>query len=241
MTRNALSLPWLDPGDPFPPVERALRRPNGLLAAGADLSEATLVDAYSRGIFPWSGEGEPLLWWSPDPRMVLRLDEFHVSRSLGRRIRSGVFRTSLDEAFGEVIDGCAEGRAGAEGTWITPEIRAAYVALHASGVAHSAEAWAGSSLAGGVYGVAIGRMFFGESMFTRQTDASKVAMAALVAQLARWGFDTIDCQMATSHLASLGAREVPRREFLRDVARLTALPGPPVPWRLDADPAASSG
>ncbi|MBM3779663.1 MAG: leucyl/phenylalanyl-tRNA--protein transferase [Acidimicrobiia bacterium] len=234
-------LPWLEPGDPFPPVERALRRPNGLLAAGGDLSVPMLVGAYRRGIFPWTGDGEPLLWWSPDPRMVLALDEFRVSRSLRRRIRSGVFTVTLDTAFGAVVEACAEARRDAEGTWITRDIHDAYVRLHGAGFAHSVESWADGRLAGGLYGVVIGRMFFGESMFARASDASKVALAHLVGQLAEWGFELVDCQMSTPHLATLGAREMPRHEFLRHVSRLTSQPGPPVPWRFDADPAGASG
>ena len=228
-------IPWLTPRDPFPPVEQALTDPNGLLAAGADLSTERLLDAYRRGIFPWFGEADPLLWWSPDPRMVLMVNELRVSRSLRRVIRSGRFRVTLDTAFAEVMAGCAEPRAGDAGTWITPEMIEAYSRLAAFGFAHSVEAWSGDELAGGLYGVAIGRMFFGESMFSRQTDASKVALATLVRQLERWGFEMIDCQMATSHLASLGARTMPRAEFLEIVGRLASQPPVPPPWRLDAD------
>jgi len=232
MTRRMLT--WLAPADPFPPVERALRRPNGLLAAGADLSPARLVDAYSRGIFPWFNDDDPLLWWSPDPRMVLRPADLRVSRSLRKRLRSGAFRVTADTAFRAVMEGCAGPRADAEGTWITGTMVEAYVALHRLGYAHAIEAWAGDHLAGGLYGVAIGRMFFGESMFTRQTDASKVAFAHLVRQLERWGFALIDCQMATAHLASLGAQEMPRDRFLDEVGRLAALPPVPSPWQLEA-------
>jgi leucyl/phenylalanyl-tRNA--protein transferase len=221
--------------DPFPPIERALVDPNGLLAAGGDLSAARLVDAYSRGIFPWFNEDDPVLWWSPDPRMVLFLDEFRVSRSLRRVMRSGAFTVSVDTAFEDVMRGCAEPRPRQGGTWITEDMLDAYVALAVGGLAHSIEVWAGPSLVGGVYGVAIGRMFFGESMFSRVSNASKVALAVLVRQLRRWGFEVIDCQMATSHLASLGAREIRRREFLALVHRLTAAPGVPPPWRLDGD------
>jgi leucyl/phenylalanyl-tRNA--protein transferase len=228
-------IPWLTPHDPFPPVEEAMTEPNGLLAAGADLSTERLLDAYRRGIFPWFGEDDPLLWWSPDPRMVLMRGELRVSRSLRRVLRSGRFRVTLDTAFPGVMAGCAEPRADDAGTWITPEMTEAYVRLAALGFAHSVEAWSGDQLAGGLYGVAIGRMFYGESMFSRQTDASKVALATLVGQLDRWGFEMIDCQMATAHLASLGAREIPRAEFLDRVRRLTAQPPVPSPWALDGD------
>ncbi len=226
-------LTWLDPADPFPPVERALRRPNGLLAAGADLSPARLLDAYSRGIFPWFGDDDPLLWWSPDPRMVLRPPDLRVTRSLRKRIRSRVFRVTADTAFEAVMAGCAGPRADADGTWITGEMFEAYVALHRLGHAHSIESWAGDELVGGLYGVALGRMFFGESMFARQSDASKVAFAYLVRQLERWGFTMIDCQMATAHLASLGAREVPRAIFLDEVRQRVAMPPVPAPWSFE--------
>lgn len=226
-------IPYLEADDPFPPVDEAMRDPNGLLAAGADLSPARLLDAYARGIFPWFGDEDPLLWWSPDPRMVLFVDELHVARSLRKTIRSGRFTVTADQAFSAVMLGCAEPREGQEGTWITTEMRAAYARLAAMGYAHSVEAWQDGELAGGLYGVAIGRMFFGESMFARRTDASKVAFVTLVGQLRRWGFRLIDCQMSTGHLASLGAREIPRREFLAEVSRLVLEPPVPGPWVLD--------
>lgn len=250
-------IPWLGKRDPFPPVESALRDPNGLLAAGADLSVDRLLDAYARGIFPWSGPGEPLLWWSPDPRMVLYVDEVHVSRSLRRTLRSGRFRVTMDRAFREVMLACAEPRRSRDGTWITPEFVTAYTRLAALGYAHSVEVWAGEppspgwragpspvpegsvALVGGLYGVAIGRMFFGESMFSRRTDASKVALVYLARQLERWGYPMIDCQMSTRHLASLGARELSRAEFLRQVAALVREPPHPSPWSVDPDVAPS--
>ena len=230
-----MSLPWLDEIDPFPPVETALREPNGLLAVGADLSPQRLVDAYSRGIFPWFSEDDPVLWWSPDPRMVLATDAMRVTRSLRKTIRSGRFRVTADTAFPSVIAACAEPRPDQDGTWITREVFDAYCALASLGVAHSIEAWDGDALAGGVYGVAIGRVFFGESMFARRSDASKVALAYLVRQLRRWGFPLIDCQMATSHLASLGACTISRAEFLAVVRQHVTLPAVPGPWRLDDD------
>jgi leucyl/phenylalanyl-tRNA---protein transferase len=228
-------IPWLDRRDPFPPVEHALREPNGLLAAGGDLSPERLVDAYTRGIFPWFGEDDPLLWWSPDPRMVLFVGELHQSRSLRRVVKGRRFTVTLDRAFADVMAGCAEPRAYADGTWITGEMVQAYRALAERGVAHSVEAWADGQLAGGLYGVAIGRMFYGESMFSRESDASKVALVTLSRQLERWGFDMIDCQMSTDHLASLGAREVPRAEFLRRLRELTRQPAVASPWVLDPD------
>jgi leucyl/phenylalanyl-tRNA---protein transferase len=228
-------IPWLTEHDPFPPVEEAMTEPNGLLAAGADLSTGRLLDAYRRGIFPWFGEDDPLLWWSPDPRMVLITGELRVSRSLRRVIRSGRYRVTLDTAFRQVMAGCAAPRTDDTGTWITPAMTEAYSRLAALGFAHSVEVWAGDELAGGLYGVAIGRMFYGESMFTRQTDASKVALATLVRQLERWEFAMIDCQMATAHLASLGAREIPRSEFVQTLRRQVGKPPVPSPWLLDAD------
>jgi leucyl/phenylalanyl-tRNA--protein transferase len=234
-------IPWLEPHDPFPPVEFALRDPNGLLAAGADLSTERLLDAYAHGIFPWFNDDDPLLWWSPDPRMVLYAGELHVSRSLRRVIRSGQFQVTLDRAFTQVMNGCAGPRAGQDGTWITRDMTEAYARLASLGYAHSAEAWQDGRLVGGLYGVTLGRMFFGESMFARVSNASKVAFAILVRQLERWAFPVIDCQMATSHLASLGAREIPRAEFLAQVSRLVRQPSVPAPWTLDDDLAGIAG
>ena len=209
--------------------------PNGLLAAGADLSTERLLDAYLRGIFPWFGDEDPLLWWSPDPRMALMVNEVHVSRSLRRVIRSGRYRVTLDTAFREVMAGCAGPRDDQAGSWITAEMTEAYTRLARLGFAHSVEVWSDDKLAGGLYGVAIGRMFYGESMFSRATDASKVALVTLAWQLERWGFEMIDCQMATSHLASLGAREIPRAEFVQTLERLARLPPIKSPWSLDHD------
>lgn len=223
-------IPWLHAADPFPPVDEALLEPNGLLAAGADLSPQRLLDAYARGIFPWFNPGEPILWWSPDPRMVLFPHEFRLARSLRKRLRRIDYEVGIDTAFREVVLACAAPRSGQGGTWITPQMVDAYVRLHTLGHAHSVETWINGELVGGLYGVAIGRVFFGESMFTRVTDASKIAFAHLVAQLTAWGYGLIDCQMSTRHLASLGAREIPRSEFTALLARLTVLSGKPSPW-----------
>jgi leucyl/phenylalanyl-tRNA--protein transferase len=228
-----VAIPWLAEDDPLPPVERALRRPNGLLAAGGGLSVGRLVEAYSRGCFPWFSEGEPVLWWSPDPRMVLFPAELHVPRSLARRLRRGDFTCTADTAFADVIAGCAEPRDDEGGTWICPEMIAAYERLHAAGHAHSVEAWQDGLLVGGLYGVSLGRAFFGESMYTRVPDASKAALVHLVRQLERWGYGVIDCQMRTEHLARFGAREIPRAEFLALVRGLVAQDGPQAPWRFD--------
>jgi leucyl/phenylalanyl-tRNA--protein transferase len=204
---------WLRGNAPFPPVEKALKSPNGLLCAGGDLSPERIIAAYSRGIFPWFSEGDPILWWSPDPRMVLFPDELKVSRSLRKTVDRGVFETRFDTAFREVIAQCAAPRDGQSGTWIVPEMVAAYTELHDLGVAHSVESWQEGELVGGLYGLSIGRVFFGESMFARAPDASKVALVKLVERLRAQGCDLIDCQQATRHLASLGAREIPRAEF----------------------------
>ena len=223
-------IPWLRAADPFPPVDEALLEPNGLLAAGADLSPQRLLDAYTRGIFPWFNPGEPILWWSPDPRMVLIPQEYKPSRSLRRRLRRNDYEVRVDTAFRQVMLACAEPRSGQRGTWITPQMVDAYGRLHALGYAHSVETWIDGELVGGLYGVAIGRVFYGESMFTRVSDGSKIAFSYLVAQLSDWGYGLIDCQMSTRHLASLGAREIPRGEFTALLARLTVLPGQPAPW-----------
>lgn len=228
-------IPFLDIDDPFPPVDLALRDPNGLLAAGADLSPARLIDAYARGIFPWFNDDDPVLWWSPDPRMVLPVNDVHVSRSLRRAIRSTRFRVSADTAFVAVVAGCAEPREDQNGTWITKDMASAYARLFDMGYAHSIETWSDDGLVGGLYGVALGRMFFGESMFARRSDASKVALVLLARQLARWGFEFIDCQMSTAHLASLGAREISRASFVGRVRQLVREPAAASPWRLDAD------
>lgn len=228
-------IPWLKADDPFPPVSRALIEPNGLLAAGADLSRERLITAYRSGIFPWYSEGEPLLWWSPDPRMVLYPPELKVSRSLGKRLRRRDYEVRVDSAFEAVMHACATPRAGQAGTWITPEMVAAYVALNRHGLAHSVETWIEGRLAGGLYGVALGRVFYGESMFTRATDSSKIALAHLTRQLERWGYGMIDCQMTTAHLESFGAREIRRSEFMRKLAELVNYPSRTEGWRFDDD------
>lgn len=226
-------IPFLGPADPFPPVEQALDEPDGLLAAGGGLSVERLVDAYRRGIFPWYGEGDPVLWWSPDPRTVLAPADLHISRSLARRLRKRDFRVTADAAFQDVLAACAGPRTGETGTWLSTEMRHAYVALHEAGLAHSIEVWTDDVLTGGIYGVLLGRMFFGESMFSRRPDGSKIAMAYLAAQLTRWEVPLIDCQMETSHLVSLGATTLPRRRFVEAVRRWVDEPRPA--WILDAD------
>lgn len=225
-------IPWLGPDDPFPPVEQAAAEPNGLLAAGGDLSVARLVEAYGRGIFPWFNEDQPILWWSPDPRMVLFPAALKVSRSLAKTLRNSRFEVRADTAFRDVILSCRMPRGGRDGTWITAPMVEAYCELHRHGIAHSAETWLDGELVGGLYGVALGRAFFGESMFMRATDASKVALATLVRQLELWDFGLVDCQMNTAHLASFGASEIPRAEFTHRLRELIHYPSVPAPWQL---------
>jgi len=227
-------IPWLDASTDFPPADRALREPNGLLAAGGDLSIPRLLDAYRHGIFPWFNPGEPILWWSPDPRMVLVPEEFRISHSLRKTLHRQTFEVRFDTAFESVMRACAAPRDGQAGSWIHDDMIAAYCALHELGYAHSVESWQGGQLVGGLYGVAIGRMFYGESMFSRVSDASKVALAHLARQLERWDFGLIDCQMNTPHLASLGAREIPRAAFLARVQELVNC-APVTRWQFDAD------
>lgn len=226
-------IPWLYGNDPFPPLHQASREYNGLLAAGGDLSVPRLLAAYRRGIFPWFNPDEPILWWSPDPRMVLFPAEFKRSRSLRKRLARTDYTVRVDTAFTRVMRECAAPREGAVGTWISERMIAAYDALHAAGHAHSIETWRvgksggnnGEELVGGLYGVAIGRVFFGESMFTRETDASKIALAHLAGWLHAHDFGVIDCQMNTAHLASLGAREISRAEFSALLDRHAVRPG----------------
>ena len=224
-------IPWLRADIQFPPVEWATTDPNGLLAAGGDLSVARLLEAYRHGIFPWFSEGQPILWWSPDPRMVLFPAELKVSRSLAKTLRKSRFEVRADTVFRDVIENCRMPRRDQGGTWITAPMVEAYCELHRAGVAHSVETWLDGELVGGLYGVALGRAFFGESMFMRAADASKVALVTLVRQLERWGFGMIDCQMNTAHLASFGAREIPRAEFTRRLQELIHYAPVPVPWR----------
>jgi leucyl/phenylalanyl-tRNA--protein transferase len=234
----ALRLPLLDadPAAPFPPTDAALRDPDGLLAMGGDLSPERLLNAYAHGIFPWYSEGQPILWWSPDPRMVFRTDGVYLSRRLRRTLRGLPWIATADTAFDAVVEACASTpRAGQRGTWITPAMRAAYGALHRLGHAHSVEVRDGSMLdggrlVGGLYGVAIGRMFFAESMFSARSGGSKAALAALAARLAGWGWPLLDAQVENAHLRSLGAEAWPRARFLQDVARLGALQEPAVRW-----------
>ena len=197
----------------FPPLGRAMREPNGLLAAGGDLSPERLIQAYRHGCFPWYQEGQPILWWSPDPRTVLPPQEIHISRSLSKLMRQQRFRVTFDQTFPAVIAGCAEPRSYADGTWITSAMQSAYVELHLRGVAHSVEVWQDDQLVGGLYGLAMGKLFFGESMFSRVDNASKVGFATLVQNLHTWGFVLIDCQMPTQHLQSFGARTISRDKF----------------------------
>lgn len=216
-------IPWLEEDTAFPPLETALREPNGLLAAGGDLSPQRMLAAYRRGIFPWYSPGDPILWWSPDPRMVLLPTQMRISRSLRRRLRQGEYQVRFDTDFAAVVEACSRTpRPGQNGTWITPAMRRAYERLHELGYAHSVETWKEGHLVGGLYGVALGRVFYGESMFAHATDASKVALAHLTRFLATQDFGLIDCQMKTEHLASLGAHEIPRREFAARLAALTA-------------------
>jgi leucyl/phenylalanyl-tRNA--protein transferase len=223
-------LAWIGPNDPFPPVARALKDPNGLLAAGGDLSLERLLDAYRHGIFPWFSRGEPILWWSPDPRMVLHTGELKVSRSLAKNLRNKGYRVTADTAFEQVLRGCAGARRGGPGTWLSAAMQKAYLALHRAGHAHSFETWREDDLVGGLYGVAIGRMFYGESMFSTATDASKVALVGLVRALVARGYPLIDCQMKTPLLASLGGREIPRVAFLRALTALVNYPELPGKW-----------
>lgn len=225
-------IPWLSPEDPFPPLEQALGPASGLaglLAIGADLSLPRLEDAYRRGIFPWFSEGQPILWWSPDPRMVLKTAELRISRSLSKTLRRFLAtpgsRIRVDHDFDAVIRACAQSpRSGQSGTWITPQLQQAYSRWHRGGRVHSFEVWQGDSLVGGLYGVSLGSMFFGESMFSRCPDASKWALAALVAACLRRGVEWIDCQQNTAHLASMGAAEVSRSSFVEHLGRTVGQP-----------------
>jgi leucyl/phenylalanyl-tRNA--protein transferase len=229
--QNRCVIPWLRPDTPFPPLEAALSEPNGLLAASGDLTPRRLLDAYRRGIFPWYSGDQPVLWWSPDPRMVLFVDDVRIARSLRKRLKQHTLELRVDTAFRSVIEGCANARRrGQNGTWITPAVIDAYAALHEQGNAHSVEAWREGRLVGGLYGVAIGRMFFGESMFADEPDASKIALVHLAGMLRERGYPLIDCQQETAHLASFGARPISRREFAHRVAALVHSNPTDSPW-----------
>jgi leucyl/phenylalanyl-tRNA--protein transferase len=218
----------------FPDVERALRDPDGLLAIGGDLAPARLLDAYRRGIFPWYSAGQPILWWSPNPRCVLEPDGLIVNRSLRKVLRRRPFRVTFNRAFHEVIRACAEPRRSGPETWITPDVLESYTALHGTGHAVSVECWAGSALAGGLYGVAIGRVFFGESMFSRHSDASKVALVHLVQQMRLRGFRLLDCQVHSAHLQRLGAVPMPRRLFTSILGNYCTSPTP-ADWPVESE------
>ena len=234
------TLPWLEPGEPFPDVAQAWGAgapAPGLLAAGGALDVPTLRQAYTHGIFPWFSAGQPILWWSPDPRMVLQTAQFRLHRSLRKTLQGlllqGRLEVRMDTAFTSVIGACAQApRRGQDGTWILPEMVAAYTALHQAGFAHSVETWIDGELVGGLYCVAVGKAMFGESMFARRTDASKIALAALVAFCRQHGIPQVDCQQNTGHLASLGAREIERAQFLRHVEQARVLPA--CNWRFES-------
>jgi leucyl/phenylalanyl-tRNA--protein transferase len=246
-----MAIHWLDPADPhapFPPVERALREPDGLLAAGGDLATKRLIEAYRLGIFPWYEVGQPILWWSPDPRAVLYPEHLRITRSLRKTLRNRPWRVRFDTDFATTVGSCAAPRSQSAGTWITPQMMEAYCRLHAEGHAHSVEVYDQEGvLIGGLYGVAIGRVFFGESMFSRRPDASKLALVHLARHLQAWGYPLIDCQLASPHIMSLGAELIPRPRFIRQLKAACTSPGHAVPWRVDAtleianwDPAAAT-
>jgi leucyl/phenylalanyl-tRNA--protein transferase len=217
----------------FPPPENA--EPDGLLAVGGDLSADRLLLAYQQGIFPWYGEGLPILWWSPDPRLVLAPEEFHLARRLAQKLKKGRFEITFDIAFSAVILSCATvRRPGQDGTWITPAMRRAYTRLHELGYAHSVECWLDGNLVGGIYGVSLGKCFFGESMFSTETDASKAAIAALVERLKRWEFRMLDAQVTTRHLLSFGAKEVPRKDFLEQLDAALKFPTMRGRWTVES-------
>jgi leucyl/phenylalanyl-tRNA---protein transferase len=227
-------IPWLRAGAQFPPIDSALDEPNGLLVAGGDLSPHRLLDAYRLGIFPWYSEGQPILWWSPDPRTVLYTGEFKIPRSLRKVANQQRFAITVDADFAGVIRACAAPRGGVRGTWITEEMVRAYAELHRLGYAHSIEAWRDDGLVGGLYGVSIGRMFFGESMFALEADASKVTLMRLVSLLEAMEMPLIDCQQETAHLARFGARPIPRQVFAAEVSRLVNSPPASSVWKAAA-------
>ncbi len=228
---------WLNSTDPndFPDVSLALHEPNGLLGVGGDLSVERLLAAYQRGIFPWYSGNQPILWWSPDPRSVLFPDKLHISRSLRKTLRKQLFTITLDKTFEKVIQACSEPRADGLGTWITDEMQEAYIRLHQTGYAHSVESWLNGELAGGLYGVALGKVFYGESMFSRVSGASKAAFVFLVRQLQRWQFTMIDCQIETNYLNQFGAEPIPRTEFVRLLNQFCHQPAENEVWEFDTD------
>lgn len=231
-----MQLTVLNPNTPeqdFPPVTKALREPDGLLAIGGCLSQSRLLNAYRHGVFPWYNPGEPILWWSPDPRLILFPDQLVISRSLRKTLRKAIFSVTFDQAFNEVITACADPRKDSTGTWITTAVNSAYNQLHKAGFAHSVETWQDDKLVGGLYGVALGQVFFGESMFHTQTDASKVAFATLVEQLQSWGYRLIDCQVHTRHLESFGARQIDRNAFIKLLDQYCDIPVKPSAWRVE--------
>jgi leucyl/phenylalanyl-tRNA--protein transferase len=231
-----MPIPWIThASEEFPPLEMALDEPNGLLAAGGELSVTRLLSAYSHGIFPWYEDGQPVLWWSPDPRLVLYPGKLHVSRSLARLVANHPYRISLDEDFESVIRACAKPRRRGAGTWITESMVSAYTELHARGYAHSIEVWHGKELVGGLYGIALGRVFFGESMFSHASNTSKLALVYLTRQLHRWGYELIDCQVTSAHLQSLGAVEISREAFSRALQQLVVVDGSAARWQLQPD------
>lgn len=226
---------WLDPEvkTAFPDVSTALAEPNGLLAIGGDLSVERLLAAYRHGIFPWYSRGQPILWWSPNPRAILRLSALKVSRSLRKSLRRGNYQVRFDSAFEDVIWQCSKPRKDGLGTWITDEMRNAYIRMHKLGHAHSVEVWDNNQLIGGLYGISVGKVFFGESMFSRRTDASKLAFVYLVRQLEKWTFALIDCQVYSEHLGSLGAEQIPRDRFTAYLDNYCDKPGMPGYWQCD--------
>ena len=235
---TALRLYWLDPADPdhgFPDPAMALEQPNGLLAMGGDLSPQRLRNAYANGIFPWYNPEESILWWSPNPRTVFKTDEIYVSRRLARSLRQGNYAVTLDRDFSGVLAGCAGTRSSNPGTWLGSEMRAAYKRLHAAGDAHSVEVWRHGRLVGGLYGVSLGRIFFGESMFSTERDTSKIALTLLARQLQAWGFALMDGQVGSPHLYRMGAFDMPRSEFLAALKRARGLSAPPSPWAFDIE------
>ncbi|MEX0619710.1 MAG: leucyl/phenylalanyl-tRNA--protein transferase [Pseudohongiellaceae bacterium] len=230
-----MPVPWLNAHDfGFPNIDEATGI-NGLVAAGGDLEPGRLLSAYRQGIFPWYEEGQPILWWSPDPRAVLYPPRVYISTSLTRLIRRKRYTVTMDDCFAAVISRCAKDRRGSHGTWITSAMRKAYCRLHDDGFAHSVEVWNGDELVGGLYGIALGQCFFGESMFSIESNTSKIALVFLVKQIHDWGYHLIDCQVSSAHLASLGAVEIPRQDFVAQVRQLVDKPGRVGKWELELE------